>query len=46
MTRTSASGPSTSHVKRLRKKFAQLDPEFDEIDTVYGLGYRYREHQS
>ena len=35
-----------SHVKRLRKKFAQIDPEFDEIDTVYGLGYRYREHTS
>lgn len=35
-----------SHVKRLRKKFAQLDPEFDEIDTVYGLGYRYREQKA
>ncbi len=35
-----------SHVKRLRKKFAQIDPDFDEIDTVYGLGYRYREHES
>lgn len=34
-----------SHVKRLRKKFARIDPEFDEIDTVYGLGYRYREHE-
>ena len=32
-----------SHVKRLRKKFAKLEPDFDEIDTVYGLGYRYRE---
>ena len=35
-----------SHVKRLRKKFGHIDPDFDEIDTVYGLGYRYREHQS
>jgi two-component system response regulator ChvI len=35
-----------SHVKRLRKKFAEIDLEFDEIDTVYGLGYRYREHES
>jgi two-component system response regulator ChvI len=35
-----------SHVKRLRKKFVHIDPDFDEIDTVYGLGYRYREHQS
>lgn len=32
-----------SHVKRLRKKFAEVDPAFDAIDTVYGLGYRYRE---
>ena len=32
-----------SHVKRLRKKFVQLDEEFEAIDTVYGLGYRYRE---
>ncbi|HEY7698720.1 MAG TPA: response regulator transcription factor, partial [Vicinamibacteria bacterium] len=32
-----------SHVKRLRKKFLGIDPRFDAIDTVYGLGYRYRE---
>ena len=32
-----------SHVKRLRKKFAEVDAAFDAIDTVYGLGYRYRE---
>jgi two-component system, OmpR family, response regulator ChvI len=31
-----------SHVKRLRRKFARLDPAFDGIETVYGLGYRYR----
>jgi two-component system response regulator ChvI len=30
------------HIKRIRKKIAQLDPEFDEIETIYGLGYRYR----
>ena len=35
-----------SHVKRLRRKFSHIDPDFDEIDTVYGLGYRYREHES
>ena len=29
-----------SHVKRLRKKFAQIDDGFSEIDTVYGLGLR------
>ncbi len=31
----------TSHVKRMRKKFIQLDPVFDCIDTVYGMGYRW-----
>ncbi|HTQ79989.1 MAG TPA: response regulator transcription factor [Thermoanaerobaculia bacterium] len=29
-----------SHIKRLRKKLAQADPEFSPIETVYGLGYR------
>jgi two-component system response regulator ChvI len=32
-----------SHIKRLRAKFVELDPAFGGIDTVYGLGYRYRE---
>jgi two-component system response regulator ChvI len=32
-----------SHIKRLRAKFADLDPAFAAIDTVHGLGYRYRE---
>ena len=32
-----------SHIKRLRRKLAGLEPPFDEIETVYGLGYRYRE---
>ncbi|MGI2260123.1 proteobacterial dedicated sortase system response regulator [Shewanella sp. GXUN23E] len=31
----------TSHIKRIRKKFIALDPEFDCIDTVYGMGYRW-----
>lgn len=31
-----------SHVKRLRKKLADVDPAFDSIETVYGLGYRLR----
>lgn len=31
----------TSHVKRIRRKFAVLDPEFDSIQSVYGLGYRW-----
>jgi two-component system OmpR family response regulator len=32
----------TSHVKRVRRKFSAVDPDFDCIDTVYGLGYRWR----
>lgn len=31
-----------SHIKRLRKKFRDLDTEFKEIETLYGIGYRYR----
>lgn len=30
-----------SHIKRLRKKFRQADPDFDAIDTLYGAGYRF-----
>ena len=33
----------TSHVKRIRKKFTVIDPTFDRIDTVYGMGYRWNE---
>jgi two-component system OmpR family response regulator len=33
----------TSHVKRIRKKFAVLDPGFDRIESVYGMGYRWNE---
>jgi two-component system, OmpR family, response regulator ChvI len=32
-----------SHIKRVRKKFKALDPEFDHIETLYGVGYRYKE---
>ena len=32
----------TSHIKRIRRKFQALDPDFDAIDTVYGAGYRWR----
>ena len=32
-----------SHIKRLRKKFRQVDGEFDSIETLYGVGYRYTE---
>src|SRR5438067_6974346 len=32
-----------SHIKRLRKKFKVVDDEFDSIETLYGVGYRYKE---
>jgi two-component system, OmpR family, response regulator ChvI len=32
-----------THVKRLRKKFRAVDDAFDMIDTLYGLGYRFKE---
>jgi len=32
-----------SHIKRLRKKFMAVDDAFDMIDTLYGVGYRFRE---
>ncbi len=32
-----------SHIKRLRKKFKVADDDFDAIETLYGVGYRYRE---
>ena len=32
-----------SHVKRVRKKFRQVDNDFAQIETLYGLGYRYKE---
>lgn len=31
----------TSHIKRIRKKFATIDPKFSAIETVYGMGYRW-----
>jgi two-component system OmpR family response regulator len=33
----------TSHIKRLRRKFIEVDPAFDAIQTVYGMGYRWVE---
>jgi len=36
-------GTITSHVKRIRKKFMAVDPKFDGIETVYGMGYRWME---
>ena len=31
-----------SHIKRLRRKLTETDPAFDAVETVYGLGYRWR----
>ena len=33
----------TSHIKRIRRKFQAVDPAFDAVDTVYGMGYRWKE---
>ena len=32
-----------SHIKRMRRKFRLFDKEFDRIETLYGVGYRYRD---
>jgi two-component system, OmpR family, response regulator ChvI len=32
-----------SHIKRIRRKFRAADPEFDAIETLYGVGYRFEE---
>ena len=31
-----------SHIKRLRRKFKSADDDFQEIETLYGVGCRYR----
>ena len=35
-----------SHVKRVRKKFRKLDPVFDGIETIYGIGYKLSLHRT
>ncbi len=30
-----------SHIKRIRKKFKDIDPNFNQIETIYGVGYKY-----
>jgi len=32
----------TSHIKRIRRKFTEIDSAFDCIETVYGMGYRWK----
>ena len=34
----------TSHIKRIRKKFAQIESDFNCIETIYGAGYRWHCH--
>jgi two-component system, OmpR family, response regulator len=31
----------TSHIKRIRRKFQSINPSFDSVQTVYGMGYRW-----
>ena len=33
----------TSHIKRIRKKFKEIDNNFECIETMYGMGYRWNE---
>jgi two-component system response regulator ChvI len=35
-----------SHIKRMRKKIKMIDPNFAQIETLYGVGYRYLETQA
>jgi two-component system response regulator ChvI len=32
-----------SHIKRIRRKFRTIDSDFDSIETLYGVGYRFDE---
>jgi two-component system, OmpR family, response regulator len=32
----------TSHMKRIRKKFEVVDANFDAIETIYGMGYKWK----
>ncbi|MBA3512074.1 response regulator transcription factor [Sphingomonas sp.] len=32
-----------SHIKRMRRKFRAIDPDFDAIETLYGVGYRFED---
>ena len=34
-----------SHIKRLRKKFKKVDDQFDAIETLYGVGYRFKTNE-
>ena len=34
----------TSHIKRIRRKFVDIDANFNAVETVYGMGYRWLEN--
>ncbi|MAL97784.1 proteobacterial dedicated sortase system response regulator [Hydrocarboniclastica marina] len=36
----------TSHIKRIRRKFEAIDPRFEAIHTLYGVGYRWDPHEA
>jgi len=36
----------TSHIKRIRGKFSALDRDFNSVQTVYGMGYRWHDHNA
>ena len=36
----------TSHIKRIRRKFLQIDDAVDGIHTAYGMGYRWNAHEA
>ena len=33
----------STHIKRIRRKFSSIDPEFGAIETIYGMGYRWNQ---
>jgi two-component system OmpR family response regulator len=33
----------STHIKRIRRKFSSIDPEFEAIETIYGMGYRWNQ---
>ncbi|MGH6980140.1 MAG: response regulator transcription factor [Stellaceae bacterium] len=35
-----------SHIKRVRRKFREVDQTFSQIETLYGIGYRYRQESA
>ncbi len=35
-----------SHIKRVRQKFKRIDPNFNQIETIYGIGYKYKEEEN